>query len=393
MKKQLLRLFAFIPFLLAVGFAAKVFLDQYQKTPAPDPQPIVSSPTGSATIQVALLLDISGSMDGLIEQAKTQLWQIVNELGEAKYQSEVPSLEIALYVYGGDHLDPSEGYVQQLTPLTTDLDLISEKLFELSTNGGEEYCGKAIEKALLELNWSQRSHDLRMIFIAGNEPFSQGPVLYRQACEQAGIRDVVVNTIFCGDFQEGIETQWKDGADLGKGQYMNIDHNQELAILETPFDAEIVDLNSQLNSTYIAYGTRGAALKQNQIQQDQNARSYGLSNLTTRSVSKSKKVYTNQHWDLVDAAKNKKFELEEVQGSELLGDSLAQLSKKELSSLIEEKSQQRELLQVKILELDQQRKAFIKAQRSNETKEEGLDQALIKAIRKQAEKKAYQFEK
>ena len=31
-------------------------------------------------IQMAILLDTSGSMDGLIEQAKAQLWKIVNEL-------------------------------------------------------------------------------------------------------------------------------------------------------------------------------------------------------------------------------------------------------------------------------------------------------------------------
>ena len=32
------------------------------------------------TIKVALLLDTSNSMDGLINQAKAQLWEIVNEL-------------------------------------------------------------------------------------------------------------------------------------------------------------------------------------------------------------------------------------------------------------------------------------------------------------------------
>ena len=35
-------------------------------------------------MQIALLLDTSGSMDGLIDQARTQLWKIVNELALAK---------------------------------------------------------------------------------------------------------------------------------------------------------------------------------------------------------------------------------------------------------------------------------------------------------------------
>ena len=38
----------------------------------------------NAKIQVAILLDVSGSMDGLIEQAKSQLWNMVNILGRAK---------------------------------------------------------------------------------------------------------------------------------------------------------------------------------------------------------------------------------------------------------------------------------------------------------------------
>jgi hypothetical protein len=390
MSKQALRIFAFLPFLLAIGFAAKVLLDQYDRSPSPIPlvQPV--DPSGATMIQVALLLDVSGSMDGLLEQAKSQLWQIVNELGEAKYQSEVPRLEIALYIYGGDHLEPEKGFVQQLTPLTTDLDLISEKLFELTTNGGEEYCGKAVEKALLELNWTSKPEDLRMIFVAGNEPFSQGPVLYKQACAAAVQRDIIVNTIFCGPYAEGVETQWKDGADAGKGQYMNLDHNQEIAQIETPFDEQIVTLNSRLNDTYIAYGNRGADLKSRQIKQDQNAQSYGLSNLTTRSVSKSKKADSNQHWDLVDAAKEKDFEWEGIRKS--LNDSLANLPLPQLQEYVQVKEGERKDIQAKIKSLDTERKVFIQEKQKESAEAQTLDQLMVEAVRNLAKQKNYSFE-
>jgi hypothetical protein len=55
-------------------------------------------------IKVALLLDTSNSMDGLIDQAKAQLWEIVNELSYAKCGNNKPNLEIALYEYGNDRL-------------------------------------------------------------------------------------------------------------------------------------------------------------------------------------------------------------------------------------------------------------------------------------------------
>lgn len=53
-------------------------------------------------IQVALLLDTSSSMDGLIEQAKSRLWNIVNTLTTLKYNGKAPQIEIALYEYGND---------------------------------------------------------------------------------------------------------------------------------------------------------------------------------------------------------------------------------------------------------------------------------------------------
>ena len=45
-------------------------------------------------IKVALLLDTSNSMDGLIDQAKAQLWDIVNELSYAKCGTKKPNLQI-----------------------------------------------------------------------------------------------------------------------------------------------------------------------------------------------------------------------------------------------------------------------------------------------------------
>ena len=53
-------------------------------------------------IQVALLLDTSNSMDGLIDQAKSRLWNIVNTLTTLKYNGKAPQVEIALYEYGND---------------------------------------------------------------------------------------------------------------------------------------------------------------------------------------------------------------------------------------------------------------------------------------------------
>jgi hypothetical protein len=67
-------------------------------------------------IKLALLLDTSNSMDGLIDQAKAQLWNIVNELSKAKYDTTKPEMEIALYEYGNDWISAKEQYVRMVTP-------------------------------------------------------------------------------------------------------------------------------------------------------------------------------------------------------------------------------------------------------------------------------------
>jgi hypothetical protein len=47
-----------------------------------------------AKIQISILLDSSNSMAGLIDQARTQLWQIVNSLTKVTKDGKVPQLEV-----------------------------------------------------------------------------------------------------------------------------------------------------------------------------------------------------------------------------------------------------------------------------------------------------------
>src|SRR5688572_10096490 len=77
-------------------------------------------------VQVAILLDNSGSMSGLISQAKSQLWSIVNEFVAAKQDGKAPRVQVALYEYGISDTPAKEGYIRQLSGLTDDLDKLSE---------------------------------------------------------------------------------------------------------------------------------------------------------------------------------------------------------------------------------------------------------------------------
>ena len=141
-------------------------------------EPIIEAPVAKHYIKVALLLDTSNSMDGLIDQAKAQLWEIVNELSYAKCKNERPNLQIALFEYGNDRLTEKAGFVRKILGFTEDLDEVSKELFSLTTNGGSEYCGTVIQQSLDKLDWGNDADDLKMLFIAGNEPFDQGRYNY-----------------------------------------------------------------------------------------------------------------------------------------------------------------------------------------------------------------------
>jgi len=149
-------------------------------------------------IQVAILLDVSNSMDGLIGQAKNQLWNMVNVLSKVTCNGEMPQIEIALYEYGRPENDSRDGFVKKITSFTNNLDNLFAELSGLNTHGGDEYCGHVMYNSLTQLNWDTISASYKVIFIAGNESFLQGDISFTKACEEARRKGVVVNTIFCG---------------------------------------------------------------------------------------------------------------------------------------------------------------------------------------------------
>ncbi len=344
-------------------------------------------------IQLAILLDTSNSMDGLINQAKSQIWKIVNELATAKRGGKQPELFVALYEYGNDGLPAEKGHIRLVLPLTRDLDKVSEELFALQTNGGSEYCGQVIDVATRELAWSKNPKDLKVIVIAGNEPFDQGTVDFRKSCKAAITAGVIINTIHCGSDAEGQKGYWKDGALLADGQYMFIDSNQAVAHVDAPQDAEIARLGVELNETYIPYGNAGVEASERQAVQDSNAVSVAQGSSVNQAVFKASANYRNEAWDLVDAVKSNSVKLDEVKESDL-PEEMRKLSPAERKSYLEQRDKKRGEIQEKIRKLDDERKKFVaaKLKEQQNSEAETFDSAMIKALRKQAESRDFKFE-
>lgn len=341
-------------------------------------------------IQLALLLDVSGSMEGLINQAKTELWGIVNAASKASKNNQQARLEIALYEYGRTTNPASDGYIRMLLDFTTDLDTISKVLFSLATNGGDEYCGYVIDDAVKKLQWRESDSIYRVIFIAGNEPFTQGNVDYKKASSNAADKKVIINTIHCGDSLTGVKGEWLNGAKLGRGKYFYINHNAAYVDISTPYDSLIDALNDSLNTTYIAYGSRGMEYKLNQSAQDINTKGLNKKAYYERAEAKSKGgMYRNSHWDLIDAAKADSTIINKVKPG-VIDSAYAKLDKTGLKKLIDEKASKRQQFQNEIARLTAMRSEFIRNHPSS-SKTVSLGDALKAAIRLQAAAKGFEF--
>ena len=76
----------FLAFALALGVALPL-----KGADEPKPKPAEGKP-----IDLVLCLDVSGSMDGLIDSAKLRLWDIVNETGPHQADPEPPRRAVQL---------------------------------------------------------------------------------------------------------------------------------------------------------------------------------------------------------------------------------------------------------------------------------------------------------
>ncbi len=369
----------------AATFAAVSQTDNTTPHQLKKTEPVLKAP--AAKIQAAILLDVSNSMDGLISQAKSQLWNMVSVMGRASCDGVAPQIEIALYEYGRTTNEASRGYVKQISGFTSNLDELSAKLFALNTQGGDEYCSQVIYTSASELPWDVSDKSYKVIFIAGNEDFRQGTYTYTQACTAASAKNIIVNTIYCGPNEQGVREHWNMGAECGKGSYTNINQDAKRIEIPTPYDDDIMVLNEQLNGTYISYGTMGRQAAERQVEMDKaNYMASKSAGLERAAVKSTGTIYSNAQWDVVDASKADSAFYKKVD-TKTLPDALQKLSKPALKIEIARMKASRDSVQKAIAELAVKRNTFIMLAKQQGDKTDAaptLETAIEKMIREQA---------
>ena len=356
--------------------------------PAPPPSPAqpVAAPVSNPApvIEVAFVLDTTGSMSGLLEGAKQKIWSVANQLAGGTPR---PEIRIALVGYRdrGDH------YVTRVHGLSDDIDDVYAKLRAFTADGGgdtPESVNQALHEAVTSLAWSPSQDVYKVIFLVGDAPPHMDyadDVPYPQSVRLARERGIVVNTIQCGQIAEATPI-WQQIASTGSGRYVAIRQDGGMLALETPHDAELARLNAALGETVVAYGKpeeRAAleAKKQAALAAPAPAAASRLSYLakTGGRVNSGKA-------DLLDALDEGTVALDEVE-EEALPEPLRNLSKPAREAFVAEQQAKRTSILSKIRELSRRRDDYVAKEQERRAAAgdgDGFDQEVLGAIKDQA---------
>jgi hypothetical protein len=347
-------------------------------------------PARPPAVQVALCLDTSSSMEGLIDSARRRLWDVVNDLAKAR---PAPDLRVALFSYGNNAYDPKAGWVRQELGLTADLDRVSEKLFALQATrvaGGDEYVARVCRDAVERLAWSDDPKALRVIFVCGNESAEQDPQVKLPAVAEAAVRKgIVVNAIYCGGAPDPLAAAWREFARLGEGRFAAVDPGRGAVAAAAPQDKELTALGARLNATFCFTGKDAEALAENQRRQDANALRLGDGAAASRAESKAGGLYRFEGQDLVGRLQqDPRFDVKKVPAQEL-PERLKRMTPEEREKHVRGLLVQREELQKQINELARQREAHLEAERKKNPNaaDRAFDEAVRGALREQAKGK------
>jgi Mg-chelatase subunit ChlD len=332
-------------------------------------------------IEVAFVLDTTGSMGGLIEGAKLKIWSIANEIISAK---PTPNVKLGLIGYR----DRGDEYVTRVFELTDDIDAIYQHLRAFQAGGGgdgPESVNQALHEAVTRMSWSDDRDVLKIIFLVGDAPPHmdyQDDVKYSDVCQAAMKRELIINTVQCGSMAETTPI-WQDIARLSEGAFVAIGQSGDMVAVATPVDAELVALNSEIGQTLVAWGTREerdfVASKQAAAEAAAPA---ACSDRLAFNAASGKIV--QGRGDLIDDIAAGRCKLEDVKADEL-PEAMRSMTIEQRQAYVTEQAAKRAEIQKKINELLAKRQAFIEA--ALKKHKDSFDQKVAETIRSQAERK------
>jgi Mg-chelatase subunit ChlD len=335
-------------------------------------------------VEVAFVLDTTGSMSGLIEGAKSKIWSIANQLA-----SGTPTPEVRMALVG--YRDRGDEYVTRVRALTDDIDAVYADLQGFAAGGGgdtPESVNQALHEAVTRLAWSDDAGVYRVIFLVGDAPPHMDypdDVAFDASVRLARQRGIVVNTVQCGSMS-GTQEIWQQIASIGGGHYAAIRQDGGMLAMATPHDDELAVLNRALSETLVPYGD---ADERRELEAKRD-RAGAAAPATVASrlgfLSKLGGRLNAGRADLVDAITGGTASLDDVPASEL-PPALQAMAPAERETFVKEKAQQRARVQAEIDALSRQRDAYVAEETARRTvsgEGDGFDAKVLASVREQA---------
>jgi von Willebrand factor type A domain len=322
-----------------------------------------SGAVAKPTVEVAFVLDTTGSMGGLIEGAKRKIWSIATAIVDSNPDADI---RMGLVAYR----DIGDDYVTKTFDLTTDIQDLYANLLELKARGGGDWpesVNEALDVAVNKLQWTQSSDTRRIVFLVGDAPphmdYAQD-IKYPTTLAVAKQKGIIVNAVLAGDARD-TERVWRDIAQNGNGRFIPIPQDGgQVVVIETPYDEDIIILQKEINGTVIPYGP-GAFQKRTEDKTRQLAQfaaaapaaASDMASYLNKRARLSSEAITGDG-DLVSDVASGKQKLDSVKDDEL-PDNLRGLKPEQRKAELDKQMKERNALNEKLTALVAKRDRFV----------------------------------
>jgi Mg-chelatase subunit ChlD len=335
-------------------------------------------------VEVAFVLDTTGSMGGLIDGAKRKIWSIARRIGEGRPR---PDLRIALVGYR----DLGDEYVARVHDFSRDMDEVHERLMAFQASGGgdtPEHVSAAMGAAVQQLSWSP-GQALQIIFLVGDAPphldYQDGHDYARYA-KAARARGIAVETVQCGG--DPVTARfWQQIASLGDGHYARIDAQGGMPALVTPVDAELARLNGELAGTVVAGGSAAEQAKTSRRLETRAAMPAAMAAEAASYYATADRLAERDLVSLNGEAQRKEVKKLADRPAEA-PKALRGRSEAEALAYLQAQQQKRAQLQSQIGALQKQREDYLAKAGS---KKDGFDEQVVQALRDRAARHGIQY--
>src|SRR5262245_47816558 len=341
-------------------------------------------PRTAPRVEVAFVLDTTGSMSGLIDGAKRKIWSIANQLASGQ---PTPKVRIALVAYR----DRGDAYVTQIHDLTDDIDAVYADLQRFAADGGgdgPESVNQALHEAVTRLGWSSDPGVYRAIFLVGDAPPHldyQDDVKYGESIARARLRGIVVNAVQCGNLAETTPI-WQRIAVAGGGTFAAIQQDGGMVAMATPMDDELAKLNADLAGTLVPYG---APAEQAELEAKRDRAAAASPSVVASRLGFLSKLggrLNAGRADLVDAISSGEKKLADI-GEPELPAALRAMPNPAREEFVKQKQEERQKIQTRIDHLSAERDAYVAKENERlaaSGKDDSFDAKVHEAVRAQA---------